>query len=179
MVGHERRETARVALPDGTNLPCAGTPIDLDGDDDGLGRQTVDGVVEQRIALCVGHIRSGRCGTAEAARRILQGDDGADLFDVGGDLRQCDRKLCRLSCLARYESHTRAGGLIEEDEIGVGPYLAVGSDQECRQVSGCGELYGNDHIARSDRTVLALHQRLAGGSRHGESFASGADLTSG
>ncbi len=81
LVGEELGETARVALADGAHLPGALAPVQLQGDDGGLGLQAGDGVAGDLVAVEVGDGDEGRGHGPEAGRPPAgfgQGEQHAD-----------------------------------------------------------------------------------------------------
>ncbi len=86
MIGDERGEPARVALPDRPHLPRRVPAIQLERDHDGFGAQPLDAVLVQHVARLVRDRGDGRGEPAEGRRGIVEREHRAQLRDVLGQL---------------------------------------------------------------------------------------------
>ena len=159
VIGDQRSEPSRVALADRAHLPCPLPSVQLERDHDGLAGRPFDPVLVQHVAGCVGDAGGGRCEPAETARRVVECDDRAHLVDVGGHRgeRYCQRRV--LSRLSGHQTHTRPDRLVEEHEVGVGPYLAAAVTSSADRSAGAVSSRRDDDVGDGERSVLTLGER--------------------
>jgi len=156
VIGDQRGESARIALTDRAHLPRALPAVHLERDDDRLQVQAVDPVLVEPRARGVGDDRGGRGECAEAGARVVEGDDRADLVDVGRDLVQVDRQRGGLPRRTGHQPNPRTDRLVVEDEIRVRAHLAPVGHQQGGQIRRRRQLHGNDQPIGVQRTVLPL-----------------------
>lgn len=143
-VGGDARETVGVPLADRAHLPDAAALVDLDDDERGLRAQLRRGEGgDHRAAVGVAHGAGGLDALEGLPGGVGAGGDHDPLDARGqGGRVHGDRVRCRTP--AGPVADTGPGGLVEEDEVGVGAHLAVRRQEQGRYV----EPYRRSHVDR-------------------------------